>query len=49
MIKTLVDKTQDAGNYTVNWNVEQEVPGLYFYRIKAGSFTAVKKCSLLRH
>ena len=48
-IKTLVSKTQDAGSYSVNWNVEQEVPGLYFYKIKAGSFRAVKKCSLLRH
>ena len=48
IIKTLVNNTQDAGSYSVNWNCENELPGLYFYKIKAGSFTEVKKCSLLR-
>lgn len=49
IIKTLVNDTQDAGSYSVNWNGENEVSGLYFYKLKAGSFTAVKKCSLLRY
>lgn len=46
IVKTLVNENQHAGSYSVIWNIEHEVPGLYFYKIKAGSFTKVKKCSL---
>ncbi len=49
MIKTLVKKTQNAGTYSVNWVAENEEPGLYFYKINAGSFVEVKKCTLLKH
>jgi beta-glucanase (GH16 family) len=46
--RTLINETQSAGTYNVNWDIEDEIPGLYFYRIKAGSFTQVKKCTLIR-
>lgn len=48
IVKTLVNITQNAGSYSVNWNVENEISGLYFYKIKAGSFIEVKKCILLK-
>ncbi len=48
VVKTLVNKTQSVGTYTVNWNVYNELSGVYFYKIKAGSFTDVKKCILYR-
>jgi hypothetical protein len=48
LIKTLVNKQQQAGNYSVNWIAGNEVPGLYFYKIQAGRFVEVKKCTLLR-
>ena len=48
IIKTLVNEIQCAGSHSVNWTVDDELSGLYFYRIKAGSFNGVKKCSLHR-
>ena len=46
LIKTLVNKVQQAGTHTINWNASSEQAGVYFYKIKAGNFTAVKKCVL---
>jgi beta-glucanase (GH16 family) len=48
-IKTLVNETQNAGSYSVNWNGENEVSGLYFYKIKAGNFIEIKKCILVKY
>jgi len=53
VVTTLVDGQKDAGYYQVLWNGKncsgQEVAsGVYFYRIKAGSFVKVKKLVLLR-
>ena len=52
-IKTLIDKKQPAGFYNVVWNGKdnsgrQVASGVYIYRIKIGSFTDVKKLTLLR-
>ncbi|MFZ0390158.1 MAG: FlgD immunoglobulin-like domain containing protein, partial [Calditrichia bacterium] len=52
-VKTLLSGRQAAGNYTVSWNAtndnEQAVgSGLYFYRVKAGENTAMKKMLLVR-
>jgi len=44
IVETLVNKTQHAGTYTVDWTVSDELSGIYFYKIKAGSFIEVKKC-----
>ena len=46
IIKTLVNDSQNVGNYSVIWHVENEVSGVYFYKIKAGEFSEVKKCIL---
>jgi len=42
-VATLVSKPQTAGYYTVNWNASSFPSGVYFYRIKAGNFTDMKK------
>ncbi len=42
-IATLVNKEQDAGKYTVEWDARSVASGLYFYRLQAGNFVAVKK------
>ena len=47
-IETLVNNTQPVGTYEVNFNAGNLASGIYLYRLKAGSFTAVKKLILLR-
>ncbi len=53
LVKTLVDGAQEPGYYTAVWDgrdqVGLEVPsGIYFYRLKAGDFTATRKLTVLR-
>ncbi len=48
VVTTLVQGKQQAGIYNVVWNVrnvpkEQLPAGTYFYRLKAGEFTAIRK------
>jgi len=52
-ISTLVNEEKQTGEYKVIWNGKDssgiDVPsGIYFYRLKAGEFTDVKKMILLR-
>ena len=47
-VSTLVSKEMNPGNYSFEWNAENYSSGVYFYRIKAGDFTAVKKLVLLK-
>jgi hypothetical protein len=52
-VKTLVDESKPAGAYRVVWNGRDErgvaVPtGMYFYRMKSGEFTQVRKLLLLK-
>lgn len=52
-IKTLLTKEVLPGNYTVEWNGDDNlgnkvVSGTYIYRISAGKFTASKKMLLLK-
>jgi len=49
----LVDQKQEPGEYQILWNGRtdhlQNVPtGIYFYRLKAGSFEQIKKMTLIR-
>lgn len=53
LVQTLVNESQKAGYYEVEWNGndehDQRIPnGVYFYRLQAGDFTAGKKLILLR-
>jgi len=51
-VKTLVNKTQNAGDYQITFDASQLSSGIYFYRLSANSgtsnFTSVKKMILLR-
>ncbi|MEP7375512.1 MAG: Ig-like domain-containing protein [Chitinophagaceae bacterium] len=43
VVKVLVNASKDAGAYTVNFNAGSLAKGIYYYRIQAGDFNAVKK------
>ena len=52
-VRTLVDEVQEAGYYRVYWDGnddrgEQVSSGMYFYRLTAGDFTAIKKMTLVK-
>jgi photosystem II stability/assembly factor-like uncharacterized protein len=47
-VTTLVDEVQDAGFKTVTFNASGLASGVYFYRLKAGSFVQTMKLILLR-
>lgn len=47
-IETLVNEEKPVGSYDVKWNAVNLPSGVYFYQIKAGSFTGTKKMILLK-
>lgn len=47
-VATLVDEKQAPGYKTVTWNIKNLASGIYFYSLKAGKFTAIKKMVLLK-
>lgn len=52
-VKTLVSEKQAAGEYTVIWDGMDDFgqyvsSGLYFYKLTSGSFTKIKKMTLLK-
>jgi len=47
-VSTLVNKTEASGNYIVNFNANNLASGIYYYTLKAGSFTETKKMILLQ-
>ena len=47
-IAVLVDELRSAGYYTEHFDAGHLASGIYFYRIRAGEFTEVKKLMLLR-
>lgn len=52
-IRTLVDEKREAGKYSVLWKGDDEsgspvATGMYFYRMEAGEFVAVRKLLLLK-
>jgi len=52
-IKTLVDQQQAAGSYLISWDSRDQngvevTSGVYFYRIKAGSFSSIQKMMLVK-
>jgi hypothetical protein len=48
LVDKLIDEKKNAGYYSVEWNAENVCSGVYFYRIEAGSFVAVKKGLLVK-
>jgi len=52
-VKTLVDQFQNAGQQIVQWNSRDDrdnrvASGVYFYKIRAGEFSASKKMTVLK-
>lgn len=47
-ITTLVDKYQSKGNYRVQFNGANLSSGVYYYKLDAGDFSAVKKLILIK-
>ncbi len=47
-VKTLVNKNQAAGIYSINFNASDLPSGVYIYRINSGSFHQSKKMMILK-
>ena len=47
-VRTLVNKEQSAGRYLINFNASGLTSGVYFYRLRVGSFVQTKKMVLLK-
>jgi hypothetical protein len=47
-IATLVERVQDAGDYTITFDASNLPSGVYFYRLKAGEFVSVRKMLLIK-
>jgi hypothetical protein len=47
-IETLVNEEKSVGIYKITWNAASMPSGVYFYHLKAGEFTSVKKMILLK-
>ena len=47
-VTTLVNESQNAGNYKVNWNASGLASGTYFYSLQIGNDVISKKAVLLK-
>ncbi len=47
-VATLVNKVQNTGKYSINFDASRLASGVYMYRINAGNFSATKKLVLLK-
>ncbi|MBC8491366.1 MAG: T9SS type A sorting domain-containing protein [Candidatus Marinimicrobia bacterium] len=47
-VQTLVNKSQQAGRYSVMFDASKLSSGVYFYKLEAGNFVEMKKMILMR-
>lgn len=47
-IKTLINKNQKPGNYSINFDGHSLASGIYFYKLKIGPFSRSRKMILVR-
>ncbi|MFA7420077.1 MAG: sugar-binding protein [Melioribacteraceae bacterium] len=47
-VKSIVNKTMSVGYHTINVDLSELSSGVYFYRLKAGSFESTKKLMLVK-
>ena len=48
LVTVLLNEHKNAGYHSVVWNASDISSGLYFYRITAGGYSAVRKCLMLK-
>jgi hypothetical protein len=48
MVMSVVDRTMDAGNYTVELSAAELAGGVYLYRLTAAGQTSTKKLMLVK-
>lgn len=48
VMATLVDEYKNAGNYEATLNAVEFPSGIYYYRLKAGGFTSIKKFAVIK-
>ena len=48
VVSTLVNEEKGAGTYEITFSAENLSSGVYFYKMTAGNFTAVKKLNILK-
>jgi len=47
-VETLINKTQNLGNYSFQFNAKNLPSGVYYYRLKFGGYIKTKKMLLIR-
>ena len=47
-VATLVDEIKEPGNYTVSWDAGDLTSGVFYYQLKVGNYSDVKKLVLMR-
>jgi flagellar hook assembly protein FlgD len=45
---TLIDQSESAGKHMIQWNTKNIPSGIYYYRLRAGSFMAVKRMQVIK-
>jgi hypothetical protein len=48
LVETIENKVKSPGHHVVIWNANRVGAGVYFYRIRAGEYSAIKKCIVLK-
>ena len=47
-VSTLVNEYREAGSYEVEFSANNFVSGVYYYQLKAGSFTQTRKMAFVK-
>jgi hypothetical protein len=48
LVKAIEQGNKPAGTHSINWNTSDQSAGVYFYRLKAGSFLATNKLVVIK-
>ena len=48
MIKTLLNQSVNAGEYSITWDASGLASGLYFIKLSSANFSAITKCTLMK-